>query len=120
MSRRLWIVWLMLALLPLRGWAATTMMIPVSAGGAMPVVAHAGASHHGAAPCHEESSTSETATSGHACTLCDVCHAAVATAPAALIEPLPSPAGTLAPESARDTGRCLAGGLDRPPRASLG
>ncbi len=60
------LLWLLLALLPLRGWANLTMHLPVQD---TPAVA----------PCHglEGQSATGPADAAAACTLCDVCHGAV-------------------------------------------
>ena len=119
MSRRLWIIWLMLALLPLRGWAVATMQMPGGVGEAAAAQAPpAAAPAHGSAPCHGAEQPGFDA-AGHGCSLCDLCHSAVNVPPeagksaAALPEVAPLPAVAL------DTGRCLVGGLDRPPRTFL-
>jgi hypothetical protein len=63
--RTSWVLlWLMLALLPLRGWANLTMHLPATD---TPVMA----------PCHGEASPAAADPAGEACTLCDVCHGAV-------------------------------------------
>ncbi len=59
------LLWLLLVLLPLRGWANLTMHLPVQD---TPAVA----------PCHgvEGQSAAESADAATDCTLCDVCHGA--------------------------------------------
>ncbi|MEX8494108.1 hypothetical protein [Sphaerotilus sp.] len=62
-----WLLWLVIALLPLRGWAMVQMAVP-------PV-----AQHHttAAAPhCHDEG-THKAAPSHAGCSLCEVCHASL-------------------------------------------
>jgi hypothetical protein len=59
-------LWLLLALLPLRGWANLTMHLPAPGSAAM-------------APCHgaemvAADMTADAADPAQACTLCDVCH----------------------------------------------
>lgn len=60
------LLWLLLALLPLRGWANLTMHLPAQN---VPAVA----------PCHgvEGQAAAEPADAATPCTLCDVCHGAV-------------------------------------------
>jgi hypothetical protein len=62
-----WLLWLVIALLPLRGWAMAQMAVP------------AVAPHHAteAAPhCHDDGTQKATPT--HAgCSLCEVCHASL-------------------------------------------
>jgi hypothetical protein len=60
------LLWLLLALLPLRGWANLTMHLP-SQDASITV------------PCHDVDgqSTAEPADAAASCTLCDVCHGAV-------------------------------------------
>ena len=119
MPRRLWIIWLMLALLPLRGMAVATMEMPGAAaqvtGAEKPVLVDAG---HGKAPCHEGADPGS-GSADHACGLCDLCHSAVAVPPqnrgcAQPLQDVMSPPGL-----ARDTGRHAIGRLDRPPRLLL-
>jgi hypothetical protein len=116
MSRRAWIVCLMLALLPLRGWAASTMMVP--AGHEPESMVHAApADHHAQPPCHEPMASAEAAAdSSHNCKLCDLCNSTVASMPGLRAEPPPLPDAAPLIEAARDTGRHLADGLERPPR----
>lgn len=119
MPSRFWIVCLMLALLPLRGWAAASMTVPAMA---VAAAAHAEAS---AAPadvampaCHQ-AAEDESGATGHACNLCDLCHSAAADLPAPNLAQLPLPDMSPRPAVARDTGRNVAGGLERPPRPLL-
>lgn len=118
MRRTAWILWLMLALLPLRGWAVASMALPA----AEPPPVHAAmvADAEGLAvasnmPCHQGGEDSPSP----ACQACDWCHAALALAPSLALPAGPLPAAALLPEPARDTGRSAAGGLDRPPRTGL-
>ena len=74
-TRALLVAWLVLALLPLRGWANVVMHLPAphatAAGchdGAAAATAHAG--HHAQAP------PGEAAPHASSCTLCDLCHGA--------------------------------------------
>jgi len=97
------LMWLMLALLPLRGWANLAMHPPAPTAPAV-------------APCHGEDTPAAADPAVKACTLCDVCHGAVlALAGAAPLgvdprsQALPASLSAVAPEAAPD-------GLFRPPR----
>jgi hypothetical protein len=57
-------LWLLLALLPLRGWAHLSMHLP----GSDTIVM---------APCHGAEAATERSDTAQPCTLCDVCHAAM-------------------------------------------
>jgi cytochrome c553 len=108
MPRRPWILWLMLALLPLRGFAAGWMPAQQSA----QVVMQLGAAAPDVAPpCHDTDSGPSAC-----CTLCDLCHGAAAAATSAgpMLATLPRLAVRQAP--ARDTGRQPLDLLERPPR----
>ncbi|MES2957090.1 MAG: hypothetical protein V4792_02830 [Pseudomonadota bacterium] len=118
MRRATWILWLMLALLPLRGWAVAAMGVPTAAQSAAAAVQveDASSTQHGAAlpPCHADSSDDGTATT--TCQACDWCHAALGiAADVALVETV-LPDDPPAPARVADTGRRAPGGLDRPPR----
>lgn len=58
------LMWMLLALLPLRGWANLTMHLPASD---TPVMA----------PCHGAEAAADPADTSQPCTLCDVCHGAM-------------------------------------------
>ena len=116
MRRATLILWLMMALRPLRGWAAVSMVVPQTASTATVSVA-AEHPHGGAMPaCHQ---AGETGSGGGPCQACDYCHAAIALAPRALPLKATLLAEPPAPTQARDTGRHAVGGLDRPPRPLL-
>lgn len=128
MRSRLIILWILLALLPLRGWSYSGMQVGLAAGEAAMAAQGEGSdtAHHASAPCHQQAAASETpdsgdsSRSGHAaCSLCDLCHSV------ALFNAAP-PVGTMQvavtrphPVTGTDTGRSLIGGLDRPPRLSI-
>lgn len=113
MSLRRWIVWLMLALLPLRSVAVVAMQDAPT----RPAAVHAAGSE--VMPCHDnDDASASAANAGHACHLCDLCHSALATAPAARLASAMLPAPPLTPKASPDTGRQLPGGLERPPRGS--
>ena len=120
MPRRLWIVWLMLALLPLRGWAAASMTVPAAAVEASVQIAQAADQAAAALPaCHDVAGDESTPAGGHACNLCDLCHGAVADMAQPTLLPEPPPDVSPRPAATQDTGRQAVGGLDRPPRFFL-
>ena len=115
--RRTWVILLLIALLPWHGWAAASMAAPwASPGGLAGAVESAMPCH--ADPAHDDlaSAQADSAPSSHLCKTCDLCHAALAL-PAHDGAGL-SEAPSVAPPAAqpRDTGRLLAGSLERPPR----
>ena len=126
MRLRFIVLWILLALLPLRGWAFSGMQVDMAAGAVAKAsqVVVSGTPHHASAPCHEAAASdaaddSDVGGTGHAgCSLCDVCHS-VALFNAASPFGAAQVAVTRAhPLSRTDTGRALVGGLDRPPRIS--
>ena len=123
MSRRLWIVWLMLALLPMRGWAVASMVMPSAPVGLASEVSSDAQPHHSSsamAPCHEAAQDDGSGGEAtHACTLCDLCHSASSVSPQMVLPAAPVPDALPPPAAARDTGRHAVGGLDRPPRIAL-
>ena len=128
-TRRLtgaWLLGVLMALLPLRGWAEVLM----HTGGHAPAQAHAAEAATWMPPCHaataEEAGaeasggasaeTSPTAESGQACSLCALCHATAMCTSEATVEN--SPAATAAPTCAPAGHRPPALPLpERPPRA---
>lgn len=118
MSRRFWIVCLMLALLPLRGWAAASMTVPAARLETAVQAAHADHADHAVPTCHE-AADNDRSSAGHACHLCDLCHGAVADMAEVTLPQMPLPDAAPRPADARDTGRHAVGGLDRPPRIVL-
>jgi hypothetical protein len=110
------LVWIAIALLPLRGFAAVWMP---AARGDMPAAVHADAP--GAMPCHGAAHDDGAAPTeaSHSCALCDLCHSGVAqAAPAAVALPVldhvtPPPAALTAIEPRAPDG------VFRPPRALL-
>lgn len=119
MRRATWILYLMLALLPLRSWAVASMGLPQVT--EAPAVASS-ADHHtdmsGAAlpPCHQGDADGGAPSS---CQSCDWCHAAIGIAPHCESAAVVLPAEAPTPAVARDTGQPAIGGLDRPPRNVL-
>jgi hypothetical protein len=112
------LLWLAIALLPLRGWASVLM--PLSMGEA---VAAASSTEHAASasmPCHgdPQAAQDDSAFAG-TCSMCDLCHSNVVhvsqplTLPSAPHEPLPV-AGAPQPIEPR-----APDGLFRPPRTDL-
>jgi hypothetical protein len=122
--RRFWLLVLLVALLPLRGWAAAGMAVsaPLSSihaqaeAAAMPChgdASDSGSADEPAAPAHDASAGQ----ASHLCVSCDLCHAALATVAAGSVTPGPLPGEGPLVSASRDTGRLLAGCLERPPRA---
>lgn len=116
--RRVWVILLLIALLPLRGWAAAGMAIP---GPQAPVAAEAAAA---LPPCHAGLAEDELTTlaaypapSTHLCSTCDLCHAPLAVLAGELAPPSVPPSAAPAAAHPRDTGRLMAASLERPPRA---
>lgn len=128
MRCRLVVLWILLALLPLRGWAFSSMQVemaisdltaatlefePAIAAPALP-------------PCHEvaakagpDSATpnSDVAGSGHAgCALCDLCYSVAIVDAAPALDAVQFAVAHVGSFTRTDTGRSLVGGLDRPPR----
>jgi hypothetical protein len=78
------LLWIAVALLPVRGLAAAVM--PVLMSGMAPAAASAPVDEMAAAmPCHgaSQDAASDADTTSHNCALCDLCHSSVAAAPAA-------------------------------------
>jgi len=115
MRRATWILWLMLALLPLRGWAVASMGLP----SAEPVAVQAMAGDATMPSCH---GATDAGTDGGAtgnCQACDWCHASLAAPPRAPLAAVALPAAPPRLAAMRDTGRRLSGGVERPPRSPL-
>lgn len=120
-----WLLWLAIALLPVRAWAVAAM--PVAMGGAAAWTQVQGGvaievdvePSQPATPCHGASQPGDDASAPQACSLCGVCHAAFAVWPSvqaalpALAPERPPSAFTQAVETA-----ALAG-PERPPRLLL-
>jgi cytochrome c5 len=104
------VLWLLLALLPLRGWTAAVMHLPT-----------ADAAMASAMPCHasaeDDAHAPHVAPAGEAmtCTLCDLCHGVVAwTAPATAA---PAPLAEAPPSAGLPSAlQVVAKPLYRPPR----
>ena len=115
---RLAVLWVLLALLPLRGWAAGLMAADGWPAGPA-VTAKVSAPCHGADAASEELQDQMAAEASAAvsafCGDCDLCHAPTAfTGGPALARFAPSDA--LPEGHPRDTGRLIASWLERPPR----
>ena len=124
------LLWLLIALLPLRGGAHVGLMLNTAA---HPGVAALAAAQGGTPtdratdmPCHEAAHTGSTEAAGEDptrtatghCSTCDACHASLAPAPADALSwgALPDAAPTAAPGTGLPPG--VVRGLYRPPRAS--
>lgn len=124
-----WLLWLLIALLPLRGGAHVGMMLNTAAhtGVAAAATAQGDAlsDHAVDLPCHESaaadstdaSATDPTRAAASHCSTCDACHASLAPAPADAPSwaALPTAAPTPAPDTGLPPG--VVRGLYRPPRA---
>lgn len=118
---------LLVALLPLRGWAAAGMAVPALAG---PVSAHASEACHAEArpdrvtqaPASEPEEGAarqgdEGTSAVHACASCAICHGCVWAPAGGVDQPGPGPRAAPAAACPRDTGRLWVASLERPPRA---
>jgi hypothetical protein len=116
------LLWLAIALLPVRGWAVTLMPMAMGAPAqAMAVEAEPAAPS--VMPCHGAMAAEATAAASEpttpTCSLCDLCHTTVAQAPSPLALPAsPEAAAPPAASPSRVASR-LPDGLFRPPRAFL-
>lgn len=113
------LLWLAIALLPLRGWAAsgTLMALP---GGQVAMQAAGDTQATDGTPCHGADHAGETgAAAKPACSLCDVCHSAFVAQPAmqAALPVLPRarPRAALVPP----VEHAALAGPERPPRIVL-
>ncbi len=132
MRYRTLILWILLALLPLRGWATSDMQVSMALGaltGAVvaksAVQAAPEAQHHAAAPCHGDASKSdadaapEPSGGGHAaCSLCDLCHSVAMASAEPLLSALPAVGDQRLSLVSTDTGHLLIARLERPPRSA--
>lgn len=114
------LLWIAIALLPLRGLAVT--MMPATVSPSTPVAsAAADPPCHGAAtdPAAQDEPAATLLADCASCSLCALCHASVAQAPAAHLElpALPALAPAAAPPSAIEPR--APDGLFRPPRTTL-
>lgn len=109
-----WLLWLVIALLPLRGWAMAQMT--VAPGSPAPATLYAADSAQ--PPCHADAgSLAAKATPAHAgCSLCEVCHASLGlpTVTALHLPALPHAAPAVTPATGVRDGP--PGELFRPPR----
>ena len=113
------LMWLALALLPLRGLALAVMAqqppapATLQASAEAQPLAQAPVQH----PCHDDSSAAP-ADAGHAgiCHLCDLCHSAMATPQALVLPARPAPAQAPAWPEAVAPPAGPGGGIYKPPR----
>ena len=118
-----WLLWLAIVLLPVRGWAAT---MPTAGGPMNPAAAAMAqamqamladpAERGPSQPCHAASVAQGSAST---CSLCDVCHGAIAVAlslPPRMVS-LPATRPSIEPAPAIE--RPVLDGPDRPPRPLL-
>ncbi|HEU4458379.1 MAG TPA: hypothetical protein VFR90_04590 [Methylibium sp.] len=123
MRRTSWILVLMLALLPLRGWALAGMGLGLPTAAQATQAAALQGEATAAMPCH--TAAADAADGGAApaasttCQACDACHTALAMPPAVELPATPPLRDVPARSIHRDTGRALIDGLERPPRSFL-
>ena len=117
------LLWLALALLPLRGFAALLMPVGAAPAAAATVAAEA-PQHHGAAmPCHGGAVQDDAAAAAqpgeHTCSLCNLCHSGVAAfaAPVLMLPALPQDAPLA--QAAPSVEPRAPDSLFRPPRPRL-
>ena len=125
--RRAWIVLLLVAMLPLHGWAAAAMGVRMAAIGVVSDPAYVPAAAMSAiaeAPCHGQAAdghatdaVAATERASHDCASCDLCHTGVAVLADATVAPLPAAPADAPAGHPRDTGRLMAACLERPPRS---
>lgn len=132
MRLRCVILWILLALLPLRGWAMSEMQVNMATSAltaASAEVVSPQAGHElqasAAAPCHGEATSSQAdnapqSSSGthSACSLCDLCHSVAMVDTQAALSAAPTAAVQRLSLVSADTGRALIDRLDRPPRSA--
>ncbi len=115
------LLWLAIALLPIRGWAAAVM--PSAVPDHSSVAAHAtmdgSAEHASGMPCHEKAVDEGTVGGEHTCSLCDVCHSAAALVSGAVTALLHLPDTGPCIEPAPGVERPVHSGPERPPRIAL-
>lgn len=106
------LLWCAIALLPLRGLAASWMAGEMAFGTGVAGATESAMPCHAAPPAPDDTGTA----SPHLCTACDLCHAGVTVPPAALV--LAATPLSAAPDEALPShhGRVAPDGLFRPPR----
>jgi hypothetical protein len=126
--RRAWIILLLVAMLPVHGWAAAAMGVRMAAldaaSDATPIAATVAAMSEADTHCHGHTD-GDHATGGldaterapHDCASCDLCHAGVAVLADDSVAPLPATPADVPAAHPRNTGRLMATCLERPPRA---
>ena len=119
-SRRLTValLWLAIALLPLRGFAAALM--PVAMVDA-PITTATDAHEAAALPCHGMASDSQAAAESgtHTCSLCDLCHASMVHAVSASVSLADLPESTPPSSATAAVEPAAPDSLFRPPRTTL-
>jgi cytochrome c553 len=119
LRRATWILWLMLALLPVRGWATASMAMSIDAVGSAAVAQAdlaANPAENAMPACHQADDGDSRTVS---CQACDWCHAALGLPADTSVQVRAAPAVSPLPDVARNTGRPAVGGLERPPRLFL-
>ena len=118
MRRSVWIIWLLLCLLPLRGWAQAGMPFAAVASPGPGAVSAAPPCH--AAEAGEAAGATQPSTGHLGCGLCDLCHTSALPTVELAWSPQ-RPRDAVPPDrQGPDTGLCGPGRLERPPRPTLG
>ena len=127
--RRAWIILLLVAMLPLHGWAAAAMAVSMATTGPAPERTFASTAagtgpaavampcHGSADGSHADEGTAAPDRAPHDCASCHLCHAWVAVLADGWAPSLPATPADAPAAHPRDTGRLIAGCLERPPRA---
>jgi hypothetical protein len=115
------LLWLAIALLPIRGWAAVVMPSAALAHSAVAAFATMddGAEQASVMPCHEAAVADGSVSGEHTCSMCDVCHSVAAPVPGALTALLHLPDTGPRIEPAPGIERPVHSGPERPPRITL-
>ncbi len=121
--KRVWIICLVLALLPLRGWAWSTMALDPGAISSLSTAHAAPAQDTAQPPCHQvhaqEASPDSHKGQTPPCALCDICHAGAISAGHwhVLSAPPWAPSAAPVPAAGHGNGRLRVHELDKPPQA---
>lgn len=114
---RLLLLWLLVALLPLRGWAAGAMLAEMPMGGAVLTLSAEADGDDIACPHHAGHAEHAHSDAYPACALCDLCHAGSAPAQLATFDAaLPASTHVLSARIATGRAQLSPPPLERPPR----
>lgn len=112
------LLWLAIVLLPLRAWAMAAMPMAMTDRAIMQAQAADDGQHSVSAPCHGEHDADSTS-APQTCSLCDVCHSAVAGLPAAQPALPALPPAVPCAAAVRPVEPAVLAGPERPPRIVL-